>query len=136
MSGSKYISCLIFELKNMEEKFIRNISIICSVVGLAFLFFLSKTIELKQTNINQISPEDEGKNVKICGNVSSKSISKTNHVFLRLRDDSGSIGIVIFNNTAKKVDLNFDRNDNICVVGSVDEYENKLEIIAKNIKVI
>ena len=120
----------------MEEKLIRNISIICSIIGLAVLFFLSTTIELKQTNINQINPEDEGKNVKICGNVSSKSISKTNHVFLKLRDNTGSIGIVIFNSTTDKVNMNFDKNSLICVVGSVDEYEKKLEVIAKNIKVI
>jgi len=120
----------------MEEKFIRNISIICSVIGLAVLFFLSKTIELKQTNINQITPDDTGKNVKVCGNVSSKSISKTNHIFLKLKDNTGSIEIVIFNSTTDKVALNFDKNSNICVVGSVDEYKNKLEIIAKNIKVI
>jgi aspartyl/asparaginyl-tRNA synthetase len=120
----------------MEAKLIRNISIACSVVGLAILFFLSRTVELRQTDINQISPEDDGKNVKVCGNVSSKSISKTNHVFLKLRDKTGSIEIVIFNSTTGKVNMNFDKYSDICVVGSIDEYANKTEIIAKDIQVV
>ena len=120
----------------MEEKFIRNISILCSVVGLAILFFLSKTMELRQTNINQITPGDEGKNVKVCGNVSSKYMSKTNHVFLKLWDGTGSMEIVIFNSTTGKVNLNFDRGSSICIVGSVDEYEDRLEVIAKDVQVI
>jgi len=117
----------------MEEKFIRNISIVCSVAGLALLFFVSRSIELKQTDIIQISYDDIGKNVKICGEVVSKFVSKTGHVFFKLKGETDGIDVVIFNNTAKKFNSNFDKE--VCVTGTVDEYEGKLEIIAKNIQV-
>jgi exonuclease VII large subunit len=118
----------------MKENLIRNISIVCSVVGLVILFFLSRVIQLNQTNINKISYEDVGKNVKICGELISKYSSKTGHQFLKIKDSTGSITAVIFNTTAKKFDLN-SIDKKICVIGSVDEYENKLEIIAKNVQV-
>jgi DNA/RNA endonuclease YhcR with UshA esterase domain len=116
----------------MEERFIRNISIIFSCIGLIILFLISRNYELSQTNIQTISYEDSGKVVRVCGEVVSKHTSKTQHTFLKLKDDSGTIEIVVFNSTAKKLNLDF---DNICVTGTVDEYENKLEIIAKTIKV-
>lgn len=118
----------------MEERLLRNISIICSLVGLALLFFLSKTIELKPTDISQITYEDIGKNVKVCGEVASKFVSKNNHVFLQVQDKNGIISIVIFNNTAKKLNLNLD-SKKVCITGTVDEYKEKLEIIAKDIQV-
>lgn len=116
----------------MEEKLIRNVSIICSVVGLVVLFFISKNFQLSQTDIEKITYEDTGKVVRVCGEVSSKHASKTGHQFLKLKDSTGSVDIVIFNTTAKKFNLD---SDNICVTGTVDEYENKLEIIAKDVKV-
>jgi len=116
----------------MEEKLIRNISIISSVAGLAVLFLISKNFQLNQTDIVKLGYEDVGKIVRVCGEVSSNYSSKTGHQFLKLKDSTGSINIVIFNTTAKKFNLN---SDSICVVGTVDEYENRLEMIAKDVKV-
>lgn len=120
----------------MKEGLLRNIAIACAAVGLVFLFFLSNVIELKQTDINQITYEDIGKNVKICGEVTSKSVSKTNHVFVKLEDSTGKMSIVIFNNTAEKLNLDFEENGKICVTGSVDEYREKLEIIGNDVQVM
>jgi DNA/RNA endonuclease YhcR with UshA esterase domain len=119
----------------MKENIIRNVSIVCSIVGLAVLFFLSKAIQLNQTDINKISYEDVGKNVRICGELASKYSTKAGHQFLKIKDSTGSITAVIFNTTAKKFDLN-SIDKKICVTGNVDEYENRLEIIAKNIQVV
>lgn len=118
----------------MEEKLLRNISIVCSIAGLALLFFISRIVELNQTDIIQIGYEDIGKNVKVCGLIASKFTSKNGHVFLKLKDKTESIDIVIFNNTAKKFNLNF-KDKEVCITGIVDEYKEKLKIIAKNIQV-
>lgn len=121
----------------MREEFLLQISIACSLAGLALLFFISQTMELEQTSIGKIIPDDIGKNVKVCGEIISKSESKTKHVFLQLRDDSGKIELVIFNNTAEKLNAyELNKQDRICVVGLVDEYQDKLEIVPKEIKKI
>lgn len=119
----------------MKERFLLYISIICSLAGLASLYFISQIIELPQTDMNKITYDDIGKNVKVCGEITSKFISKTKHVFLQLKDDTGRIDIVIFNKTAEKLNAyKLNKQDKICVVGSVDEYQDKLEIITREIK--
>lgn len=118
----------------MNERFLLIISIVCSLAGLLLLFFISQTLELPQTAINLITADDIGKNVKICGEVTSKFVSKTRHVFLQLKDGSGRIDVVIFNKTVEKLNAYELNQSKICVIGSVDEYENKLEIIAKKIE--
>ncbi len=116
----------------MEEKFIRNISIVCSVVGLVLLFFISRNVDLSQTGIGKITTDDVGKNVKVCGEIASKSVSKTQHVFLKLTDDTGSIDIVVFNSSAGNFDAyNIEKDDKVCITGQVNEYQDMLEIIPK-----
>lgn len=116
----------------MKEKTLLQISIVCSLAGLVLLFFISRTIELPETNINTITIDDIGKNVKVCGTVSSKNVSKSQHVFLQVQDSSGSINVIAFNNMAEKLGAyDVKKNENICVTGLVDEYNSELEIIAK-----
>lgn len=116
----------------MEEKFVRNISIICSIAGLSLLFFISKSMELPQTKVNQITVDDIGMNARLCGNIISKSVSKNQHVFLKLQDETGIIDIVAFNSSAKSLGAyDVEKNDNVCIVGQVNEYQDKLEVIAK-----
>ncbi|MDI6807162.1 MAG: OB-fold nucleic acid binding domain-containing protein [Candidatus Aenigmarchaeota archaeon] len=119
----------------MSEKFLLRISIVCSLAGLVLLFFISQTLELPPTAINLLTIDDIGKNIKICGEITSRFVSKTNHVFLQLKDDTGKIDVIIFNNTAEKLNAYELNQSKICVIGSVDEYENKLEIIVKKIEV-
>ena len=116
----------------MKEKFLLYVSLICSISGLALLYYISQNIELPATSIDQINADDTGKNVKICGQITSKSVSKTQHVFLTLKDDGGSIDIVAFSNSAEALGAyNVKKNDNVCITGQVDEYQNSLEIILK-----
>lgn len=119
----------------MKAKLLLYISLVCSIVGLISLYFISQTIELPRTSINRITADDVGKNVKICGEVTSVSVSKANHVFLKLKDSSSETDVVIFNNTSEKLNAyEIKKEDIICVVGSVDEYEDKMEIIANGIE--
>jgi DNA/RNA endonuclease YhcR with UshA esterase domain len=119
----------------MKEKSLLYISIVCSLIGLALLYFISQKIELKQTPINQINPDDTGKNVRLCGDITSKYVSKNKHVFFKLQDQTGEMNIVVFNNTAKNINAyQLETNDTVCVIGSVDEYQNKLEIILQKIE--
>lgn len=119
----------------MKEKLLRNIAIACSILGLAFLFFISKHIEIRPTSISQLNYDEIGNNVKVCGEIASKRVSKNNHIFLKLKDSTGSIDTVIFNNTVEKIGFGFERNDTICVIGTMEEYNGRPEIIVKNIQV-
>lgn len=116
----------------MKEKSLLYVSIICSLVGLALLYFLSQTIELKATDIKQITADDVGKNVKVCGNITSKFVSNNKHVFLKIEDTTGRIDAVVFNSTAESFGAyDVGKGDEVCIIGQVSEYQNGLEIIVK-----
>lgn len=127
----------------MREKTLRNITVICSIVGLIMLFLISKNLELelKPTNIGDITIDDLEKVVKICGTVTDKFVSKNKHIFLRIRDDTGDIKVVIFKNDAEnlkrfKIDVyNLGNGDEICVHGLVKEYEKEIEIVCNWIEI-
>lgn len=124
----------------MEEKLLLKISIICALIGLAILFWISRNLELATNKIGEITVEDLGKNVKVCGKIISKFQTKTNHIFLRLQDDTGIIDIVIFNNSAENIKklgadpYQLKKYEDVCITGNVEEYQEKLEIIAKSIE--
>lgn len=124
----------------MEEKTLRNIALCCSIFGLVILFFVSERLELQKTKIGEIGIDDLGKNVRICGMVSNKFVSKNGHIFLSLRDETDDINVVIFSDTVKNlekygIDANkLERDSKICVIGYIDEYEDKIEIIGKKIE--
>lgn len=74
----------------MEEKNLRNIALICSLVGLTILFYVSTTSN-SEVKIGEITIEDLGKNLKTCGEVANKRASN-NHVFFDIRDKTGKYG--------------------------------------------
>lgn len=115
----------------MKEKDLRNISILCSLFGLVILFFVSKNLESVRTDIGDITIDDVGKRLRVCGNITSLHFSK-GHVFLDLQDSTDSIDITVFNST--KTDIQFERNQQICVLGTVTEYKSNLEIIADKVE--
>jgi DNA/RNA endonuclease YhcR with UshA esterase domain len=127
----------------MNEKTLRNIAIICSLSGLTILFFISQNLDIERTNIGEISVDELGRVVKICGSMKDKFVSKKENIFFNLKDETGEIKVVIFKNTAKsikkkfKIDpytLNETRGgEEICVVGEVDEYKKEIEVKASRL---
>lgn len=124
----------------MDEKALRNIAIFCSISGLVILFFVSERLELEKTRISDIGIDDLGKNVRICGIIDSKFVSKNGHIFLRISDETSGIGVVIFNDTGKNLkEYNIDpykleNHGKICVIGYIDEYNDEIEIIGKKVE--
>lgn len=124
----------------MDERTLRNIAVYCSIVGLIILFVVSENLELQKTRIGEIGIDDIGKNVRICGIIDSKFVSKNQHIFLRISDVTSDINVVLFSDTVKNLERygtnanNLERNSEICVVGYIDEYEGEIEIIGKKIE--
>lgn len=121
----------------MQEKLIRNIALVCSVVGLVLLFYASEHMGIDPARIGEISMDDVGMGLKICGGVEEKRVSN-NHIFMKIRDETGIIKLVIFNSTALKLRdsginvYGFSEGELICSTGVVDEYpkgSGELELI-------
>jgi len=109
----------------MEESHIKKIAVLCSIIGLVILYFTSSIT--RETVISDLSIEDIGMGVRICGSIQSRHVSN-NHIFFTLTDETGSIDVVIFNTTALEMNesgsnlYTFSIGDDVCIPGIIDEY--------------
>ncbi len=121
----------------MEQALLTRISLVCSVVGLVALGLISSSITSNVVNIQTITPDSIGLVVRICGNVTSTYVSKGGHIFLDVKDNSGTMNVVVFDNMVKDLSINpyeLGVEDCVCVRGEVDMYRDELEIIPKDIE--
>ncbi len=59
----------------MEEKSLLRLALICSLVGIIALFFISENIKIEEKSIGNINKDNIGEDIKIKGIV-SKSTDK------------------------------------------------------------
>jgi len=115
----------------MNEKTLILICALLSIVGIVSLFFLNKSVQIPQLKIYELK---DGMNfVKIVGRVTSKYVSKTGTTFLTVQDGSGKIQAIIFKGMNNQ---RIGKGDRVEIIGDVQTYKNKLEIIVKQIRVI
>ena len=113
----------------MKETTLLKIALICSLVGLLVLYFISTKIDVKEYKTNKLN-ENIGEDVKLVGTI--KKISQSENVAFIEVDYSNPVTIVAFGNN----DLKLKNNDTIEVIGEVQEYKGKNEIIAQKIRVV
>ena len=114
----------------MKETTLLKIALICSLVGLVALYFISGRIELKDYKPNYLNNKNIGDDVKLSGKI-MKITDKGNVVFIDV-EQNFPVSVVVF--TDKVVNLN--ENDFVEISGKIQEYNGKEEIIADKIKVI
>ncbi len=112
---------------------ILKISIITAVIGIIALYFISlvlteETIEIKKLKIGQIE--------RISGMVTSVYVSRDDHVFMKVADNTGEVTVVAFKNSNIDQAYDLEIGEEVAVLGRVDEYKGDLEIIAKEIRKI
>jgi len=106
-----------------------KISIAIVVIIVIAVFFFTQYNDGSTTKIKDLKI---GQTEKINGMINSVFVSKNNHVFIKIADNTGEITVVAFNNSNIDTD-GFFNGDQISVLGRVSEYNGKLEIIAKEI---
>ena len=114
----------------MKETTLLKIALICSLVGLVTLYFISTKIEIKDYKPNLLN-KNIGDDVKLKG-IITKITDKGSVVFIEVSYQSPA-ALVLFTNDNS---LKLKSGDNIEVAGKVQEYNGKNEIIAQKIRVI
>jgi len=113
----------------MKETILLKIALICSLLGLVILFFISAKIDVGDYKPHQLN-DNVGEDVKLTG-----TIARISHhdgvAFIELRHQS-PVTIVLFTNQ----NISLKVNDSIEVLGEVQDYKGKNEIIAQKIRVI
>ena len=114
----------------MKETTLLKIALICSLVGLLVLYFISTKIEIKDYKPNILN-RNVGDDVSLKGTV-TKINDKGNVVFVDVSQQN-SVPVVLFTDNNN---LNLKNGDNVEVIGKVQEYNGKNEVIAQRIRII
>ena len=130
----------------MNEKILIRISLVCSVIGIIALYFLSESIEIGEFELDKISLETIGQTVKINGKVTNV-VDTEKVMILTVENDIktdknnnnnklNKLTVVAFK--SKKTASNETKEwkgKGVIIIGKVDEYNGKPEIIASEIRV-
>jgi RecJ-like exonuclease len=112
----------------VKEGDLLKASIIFSLIGILIIFYLTYTLEPTKYNIISLSKDNLDDIIQIKGII--ESYGETPGLYLvTLKDDSGKITVVVF----KDEELELYEGVEVKVIGQVVEYQDKLEIIAKEI---
>ena len=114
----------------MKETTLLKIALICSLAGLFALYFISTKIEVKYYRPSILN-KNIGDDVKLNGIV-AKISDRGNVIFIEVNQQN-PVTVVLF---ADNKNLELNNGDNIEVIGEVQEYKGKNEIIAQKIRVI
>ena len=114
----------------MKETTLLKIALICSLAGLVILYLISAKIEVKDYKPSILN-KNIGDDVKLTGAV-TKISDKGDVVFIEVNQQS-PITVVLFTDDDN---LKLNNGDNVEVIGKVQEYSGKNEIIAQKIRVI
>ena len=114
----------------MKETTLLKIALICSLIGLIVLYFISLKIEIRDYKPNILN-RNVGDDVKLQGTI-SKINDKGNVVFIELGQQI-PVSFVVFNNNNA---IKLKNNDSVEVIGKVKEYNGKNEIIAQKIRLV
>ena len=113
----------------MRENTLLKISLICSLLGLVALYFISAKIDIKDYKPSVLN-KNVGDDVKLEGQV-MKITDNGDVIFVELSQQN-PVNIVMFTND----NVQLRKGDDIEVIGKVQEYNGKNEIIAQKIRVI
>jgi len=116
----------------MKEKTLLKTALIVSLLGLSIIFFISDNIEIKEKNIEKITIENIDDFVKLSGIVSK--VIDTEKVTIMEITQPQQITVVLFKDENKTMPIR--EGNEVEVIGKVDEYEGKLEIIADRLRII
>lgn len=116
----------------MKEKNLLKIALICSLIGILILFITSQSISVQEKTISRITIEDAGNKVKIKGSV--EKVIDTEKVTIINVMQPQDLDVVLFKETNETFDIQ--KDDFIEVIGKIEEYQGKLEVIGQRVRII
>lgn len=116
----------------MKEVTLLKIALTCSVFGIVLLFLISDRISVQEIDISKIEEEGIGKDVKVIGKV-GRVTDTGKMMFLEVEQEKvEQVTIILF----KPGDITLFEGEYVEIVGEVEDYKGKREIIANKVKKI
>lgn len=112
----------------MKESSLLKIAFFVSVIGIVLLYLFADSIILEETRLNETDKLQQDKTVRIIGIV-KKISTNDNNTFITI-EQSNNIDVFV------NKPINLTQNSTVEVIGKVDEYNGKKEIVAEKIMVV
>jgi RecG-like helicase len=109
----------------MEDKFLLNIALFITAIGILFLLILSYYDKIPEKKFNEITSQDTDTQINVKGVILQKYVHN-NSMTIKLKQEC-VMDVFLFEN------LNISTGANVSVTGTVQEYNGKMEIMAENI---
>jgi len=110
----------------MEEKDLLRAAVVGAIIGLVSLFLLSTLSTIPSASINELTLNDLEKTVKIDGIVTNV-LAKESITIVEIAQHN-KMQLVVFD-----TDIKLQAGDQIQAIGTVEEYNGNLELIADQI---
>lgn len=115
----------------MKEKNLLKIALLCAVLGIVALFFVSENMEYEEIKINKITGTDMGKEVRVIGEVESLYDDEKLMIIDVGQRKIETVSVVLF----KDRDVKIKEGDIVELIGVLDEYGGEPSIVANAVKV-
>ncbi|MFH1455867.1 MAG: OB-fold nucleic acid binding domain-containing protein [archaeon] len=112
----------------MNDKTLLKLAIICSIIGIFGLFVLSETTGAKIINISEINLSFIDKTIQVKGVITEVKLSQELTI-LEVEDETGKIKALAFEH------LQVSKGSKVNIEGTIQEYENEIEIIIEKLNV-
>lgn len=116
----------------MKDLTLFTVALICSVLGIIILFFISDNITISQTNIHDIDSIEPGKTVKIIGRIERASDTEKVMFLTVGQEKIETVSVVLF----KSSNITLKQGDYVEITGTVEEYQGAPEVIASRVRII
>lgn len=116
----------------MREKTLLKIALIVSLAGLLILYIISGNIEIKEKTLEKITLENKDEMVKVRGIVSR--LTDTEKVAIMEITQPAEVTVVLFKGSNESIPIK--EGNEVEIIGKVDEYEGKLEIVAQRARIV
>jgi exonuclease VII large subunit len=120
----------------MKESFIMKLSFLGSVIGLVAIYIIVSHMAYEPVKIGSITGQMVGETINITGAVKNVYVHEDGHVFISLFDETGEVKVVVWSDTAGKLDETIKKGDFLNIIGNVQLYMGELEIIAREVNVL
>ncbi|MBI2651575.1 hypothetical protein HYX01_03830 [Candidatus Woesearchaeota archaeon] len=116
----------------MQEKNLLKIALISSLLGLLILYLISNIMQIKEYGAENIIPDNEDDFIKIKG-VVSNVVDKEKVAVIKILQPK-ELTVLLFKKDNKTMPVK--QGNEIEVIGKVNQYENKNEVIADKVRVV
>ena len=115
----------------MDDNTLYKICLISALIGIFLILVIANKIEIKGSDIGNISEKNLNEKVKVKGYVTF--FKETPGLYIMdIKDNTGNITVLAF----KDEKINITKNSIIVVEGSLTKYDNELEINADIIRIL